>query len=287
MRTVIPALRLLGLMAWLLVLLPLQAVALLARNRVARKIPVLFHRGIARLLGLQIEIRGSVADQAPILFVSNHSSWLDVVVLSTLAPVSFVAKREIAGWPGVGILAKLQTTVFVDRKRASTNDGLSAMRLRLAQGSNLVLFAEGTSGDGNRILAFKSALFSAAGGGEAEGPTPQVQPVSIAYTHLDGLPLGRRGRPRLTWYGKMPLGRHLWAMLGHGPARIVVEFHPPVRLEDFGTRKALAAHCRQAIVASHGRALSGRPLPPVPAVDREAPPAKPAGKEAGAAPQRS
>ncbi|MBT5860971.1 MAG: 1-acyl-sn-glycerol-3-phosphate acyltransferase, partial [Alphaproteobacteria bacterium] len=90
---------------------------------------------------------------------------------------------------------------------------------------------------------------------------PLVQPVSIAYTHLDGFPLGRRSRPRLTWYGKMRLGRHLWGMLGNGPARIAVDFHQPVRLSDLGSRKDLAAHCRQVIVDSHRGAISGRPQP--------------------------
>ncbi len=261
MRTVTPSLRLALLISWLLVLLPFQVVALLLRSRLATLIPLLFHRGVAWLLGLQFDVRGQAAGAGPTLFVSNHSSWLDIVVLSALAPVSFVAKSEIAGWPGVGILAKLQGSVFVARKRASTREGLAAIRTRLAQGFNLVLFAEGTRGDGNRVMAFKTAMFSAAEPAHPDAAAPQVQPVSIAYTHLDGFPLGRRSRPRLTWYGKMRLGRHLWGMLGNGPARIAVEFHPVVRLQEFAGRKELASHCRQAIVASHRLAISGRQPP--------------------------
>jgi 1-acyl-sn-glycerol-3-phosphate acyltransferase len=261
MRQLTPILRVVMLIAWFIVLLPFQILALLFRSGLAKKIPMVFHRGVARVLGLQFDVGGQVANSGPILFVSNHSSWLDIVVLSALAPVSFVAKSEIASWPGVSILAKLQDTVFVARKRAKTRDSLAAICGHLADGANLVLFPEGTRGDGNCILPFKSALFSAAENKGAPNAAPLVQPVSIAYTHLDGFPLGRRSRPRLTWYGKMRLGRHLWGMLSNGPARIAVDFHQPVQLAEFETRKKLATYCRQVIVGSHGGAISGRPQP--------------------------
>jgi 1-acyl-sn-glycerol-3-phosphate acyltransferase len=261
MRHLTPVLRVIMLIAWLFVLLPFQILALLFRSGLANKIPMVFHRGVAWALGLHFDVRGQAASSGPIMIVSNHSSWLDIVVLSALAPVSFVAKSEIAKWPGVSILAKLQGTVFVARKRAKTREGLAAMGARLATGAPLVLFPEGTRGDGNRILPFKSALFSAAENEIDPDAAPWVQPVSIAYTHLDGFPLGRRSRPRLTWYGKMRLGRHLWGMLANGPVRIAVDFHQPVRLSDLGSRKDLAAHCRQVIVDSHRGAISGRPHP--------------------------
>jgi 1-acyl-sn-glycerol-3-phosphate acyltransferase len=261
MQQLTPILRVVMLIAWFIVLLPFQILALLFRSGLAKKIPMVFHRGVARVLGLQFDVGGQVANSGPILFVSNHSSWLDIVVLSALAPVSFVAKSEIASWPGVSILAKLQDTVFVARKRAKTRDSLAAICGHLADGANLVLFPEGTRGDGNCILPFKSALFSAAENKGAPNAAPLVQPVSIAYTHLDGFPLGRRSRPRLTWYGKMRLGRHLWGMLSNGPARIAVDFHQPVQLAEFETRKKLATYCRQVIVGSHGGAISGRPQP--------------------------
>ena len=261
MRQVTPILRVVMLIAWFTALLPFQIIAILFRSGLAQQIPMVFHRGAAWTLGLQFDVRGQVVRFRPILFVSNHSSWLDVIVLSALAPVSFVAKIEISQWPGVGILAKLQGTVFVARKRTNTREGLAAMGERMAQGANLVLFPEGTRGDGNKILPFKSALFSIAEGKDNVSPAPLVQPVSIAYTHLDGFPLGRRSRPKLAWYGKMPLGRHFWAILANGPARIAVDFHQPVRLSDLETRKDLASHCRKVIVESHRRAISGRLQP--------------------------
>src|SRR3546814_8218171 len=105
------------------------------------------------------------------------------------------------------------------------------MTRRLEAGDDLVLFPEGTSGDGNRVLAFKSALFSVAER-RPQGEPLTVQPVSIAYTRLDGLPLGRYLRPFFAWYGDMELGHHLWHAIGLGRVTVMVEFHEPVRSEE-------------------------------------------------------
>ena len=246
------------LVAWTLALLPIQTAALMLRLQAARRIPVLYHRGVARVLRVAVVIEGAVAHPPPVLFVANHSSWLDIVVLSSLAPVSFIAKSEIARWPGVSILAKLQRSVFVVRRPGQAGNSLALVRRRLAAGDNLVLFGEGTSADGNHVLPFKSALFAAAEDGDG-GAEPLVQPVSIAYTHLNHLPLGRRARHRVAWYGRMPLGRHFWRLLGQGQVRVAVTLHPAVRIDAFASRKELAAHCRRQIAASHAAALSGRP----------------------------
>ena len=267
MLNVLRTIRLFALLAWTLVLPPFQLAALLLGLPAAKRIPVVFHRGVLRVLRIELDVRGSPAVDPPVLVVANHSSWLDIVVLSALLPVSFVSKAEIARWPGVSILARLQRSVFIERRRGQTREGLASLQRRLAAGDNLVLFAEGTSGDGNRIAPFKSAMFAAAEAG-AGGMAPLVQPVSVAYTHLNGFPLGRRSRHRLTWYGRMPLGPHLWRMLGNGRVGVAVDFHAPVRITDFASRKELAAHCFRQITASHALALSGRPRPaadPLPA----------------------
>lgn len=249
--------RLIVLLLWTVLLAPLQLASVLLRLPTQRWIPVLYHRVVARVLHLTIEVRGAPARQRPVLFAANHSSWLDIVVLSTIVPASFIAKSEIASWPGFSILAKLQRSVFIERKRGKAKEGVSGIQERLLAADNLVLFGEGGTGDGNTVLPFKSSMFSAAET-VVRGATPLVQPVSIAYTHLDGFPLGRRSRHRLTWYGSMSLPSHLWGVLGQGNARVVVDFHPAVRIGDFPSRKALAAACQKAVAQSHSRALTGR-----------------------------
>jgi 1-acyl-sn-glycerol-3-phosphate acyltransferase len=195
-----------------------------------------------------------------VLFVANHVSYIDIAVLGSLIAGSFIAKAEVARWPLFGWLAKLQRSVFVDRRVGSTAAQRDAMAQRLASGDALILFPEGTSGDGSRVLPFKSALFSAAQTPPPIGPIT-VQPVSIAYTRLDGIPLGRLYRPFFAWYGTMALAPHMWRMLGLGTVEVAVEFHPPTCLADCGSRKALARYCHGRIAGGVAAAISGRPQP--------------------------
>ncbi len=140
---------------------------------------------------------------------------------------------------------------------------------RLEAGDNLFLFPEGTSNDGNGVLPFKSALFAVAAL-KPRGAPLTVQPVSITYTALDGMPMGRALRPFYAWYGDMELPSHLWQALGLGRATVVVQFHDPVTLEDFASRKAMADHCYRKISEGVASALAGRPQRhALPAVERE------------------
>jgi 1-acyl-sn-glycerol-3-phosphate acyltransferase len=193
----------------------------------------------------------------PTLFVCNHTSYIDIEALGAVVPGCFVAKSEVAGWPGFGLLAKLQRTIFVERRAQRTAGQRDVMAERLAAGDNLMLFAEGTSNDGNRVLPFKSALFSVAEQ-PINGSPVTVQPVSIAYTRLDGMPLMRHMRPLFAWYGDMELAGHLWTLLGTGDITVVIEFHSPVTMDQFGSRKALATHCHQVIAAGVSAAIHGR-----------------------------
>jgi len=238
-------------------LIPLQALALGFGWRLRETLPVFYHRVCCRLWGIAVEVRGELASSFPTLLVSNHVSYLDIPVLSTLAPLSFVAKSEVASWPFFGLLAKLQRTVFVDRRRTSTARQRDAIGERLAAGDRLVLFAEGTSDDGNRVLPFKSALFSVAERGGEQGPVT-LQPVSIAYTNLNGLPIGRSLRPFYAWYGDMDLGGHLWTFAGLGRSRVVVTLHPPVGTHEFPNRRVLAQAMHAQVADGVAAALSGR-----------------------------
>ena len=126
----------------------------------------------------------------------------------------------------------------------------------------LILFPEGTSDDGNHILPFKSALLSVAEF-RAKGEPLTVQPVSLTYSRVDGVPIGRHLRPFYAWYGDMDLLGHAAGLVGLGRLTVTVSFHPPVTIDEFGSRKALAQHCYERIVSSHSDALSGRIQPKV------------------------
>ncbi len=243
-------------MTWIMI--PLQALYLLLGARAAERLPVFYHRCVCWLFGVDIVLRGRPERRRPTLFVGNHTSYIDIEVLSSLMPVSFIAKAEVARWPFYGMLARLQRTIFVDRRPQSAGDQRDEIARRLAAGDNLMLFPEGTSNDGNRTLPFHSALFGVAERRlPGDRPVP-VQPVSIAYSELNGFPIGRSLRPLLAWYGDMELAPHLWCFAGLGRVKVVVEFHPTVTIEQFASRKALAQHCHQAIARGVADAISGR-----------------------------
>jgi len=228
--------------------------------RWTRTLPVFYHARCCRILGFRIRVVGTPTSWRPVLFVANHVSYADITVLGSVIAGSFIAKAEVADWPFFGWLAKLQRSVFVDRRVRSTVTQRDAISKRLAVGDALILFPEGTSSDGNRVLPFKTALFAAAEQGKGLSPVV-VQPVSIAYTRLDGMPIGRLYRPLFAWYGAVDLAPHIWSMIGLGTVEVVVEFHPPTFLSDCGSRKSLASYCYARIAGGLAGALFGRPQP--------------------------
>lgn len=245
-----------------LLLMPAQALAVLFDLKFNRTLPVWYHQRCCRIMGFRVEVRGDQSTTHPTLYVCNHVSYLDVMVLGSLIGGSFVAKSEVARWPLFGWLARLQRSVFIERRGHKVAESRDELNQRLESNDDLILFPEGTSGDGNQVLPFKSALFSVAERRPHDQPL-RVQPVSIAYTRLDGVPMGRYLRPLFAWYGDMELATHLWQVAGLGWATVVVEFHPPVTIDAFGTRKNLSDYCQGQVAAGMSAALSGRPQRPL------------------------
>jgi 1-acyl-sn-glycerol-3-phosphate acyltransferase len=249
-----------------LFLIPAQWIAMKLRLPLRKRIPVFYHRLIARVAGIRVTVAGTPTEGG-VLLTPNHSGWLDIITLSSIRPVSFIAKHEIASWPLFGTLARLQEAIFVRRGEKSRVAGdRDIMRERLLAGDALVVFPEGTSTDGNRVRKFKSALFGAAelplGEDEQHHVThPRVQPVSIAYTRLYGIPMGHENRPFFAWYGDMDLAPHIWQAFKRGPIDVIVEFHPPLTVDQCGDRKALAAAAEEAVRRGLSRGLHGAYVP--------------------------
>jgi len=216
-----------------------------------------YYKFMARVLGFQINVRGKPCTTQPLLLVCNHISYLDIVAVGAVAKGEFIARGDMADWPFFGLMAKAGRTVFIDRRRSSTTAARDQIQSRMTPNSTLIMFPESTSGDGNHILPFKSALFTVAEK-DVGGHPITVQPMSIAYTRLNGLPIGVGWRSFYAWYGDMTLGPHLWQALKMGRTTIEIEFHEPVTAAQMGGRKALAAHCQKVSGDGFSRLLSGR-----------------------------
>jgi 1-acyl-sn-glycerol-3-phosphate acyltransferase len=238
-------------------LMPLQRLAVALNLPLAANLPRRYHGWSCRIFGMNIVVRGKPSRSHPTLFVSNHSSYFDILILGSLFNCSFIAKADMIGWPLIGQLAKLQRSVFVDRKPANVGAHSEEVARRLQAGDNLVLFAEGTTSDGNRILPFKSSLLSVAEQAPAD-LNLTIQPVSIVATRLDGMPLGRSMRPLYAWYGDMPLAPHIWAALKAGRLTVEVEFHESFNAHGM-SRKQITTLCEDAVERGVVRAITGRP----------------------------
>jgi len=236
-------------------------------------LPRLWHRFALRLLGIRVHVEGVPAAGRPLLLVANHVSWSDICVLGSLGPYSFVAKADMAAWPVFGMLARLQRSVFVERERTRASH-LQARELgdRLGAGEALVLFAEGTTYDGNGVGPFKSTLFGAAQAALASQPgleTVHVQPVSIAYTRLHGMPMGRFHRTHAAWIGDMDLVPHIGGVLREGGMDVEVRFGDPIPFTRGSNRKEIARLTETEVRRSLAQALrQPRPSSPLPARDR-------------------
>jgi lyso-ornithine lipid O-acyltransferase len=245
---IIVGLKLFALALSSLVLIPLQMLGMHFGWSIIHHLPVMFHRILLKLFNVRVTEKGTPPTDAPTLVVSNHVSWLDIPVIGSLHPLSFIAKSEIETWPVVGLLAKLQRSVFIDRQRrkatAEVNDALAH---RLVKGEAIVLFAEGTTGDGNRLLPFRSSLVGAAQTALMHDNVEQVflQPLAISYAHRNGLPITRRDRPFIAWYGDMDLGPHLKLFVEGHPIDVVVTWGEPIPFN--GDRKRATAAAENAV----------------------------------------
>jgi 1-acyl-sn-glycerol-3-phosphate acyltransferase len=235
-----------------LVLVPLQLFSMktgLYRENLVLRI---WHKVILAALGFRVHVSGAMVEKRPLLIASNHVSWADIMVLGSIVDVSFIAKSEMAGWPLIGGLSKLQRTVFIERERKrKSGEQASEIAARLARNDVMVLFAEGSTGDGNLLLPFKSTLFGAAAMAIGEGAVEHVfvQPVAIVYTRLHGLPMGRQHRRVAAWIGDQDLIPHMGELLAEGAVDVEVCFGEPVEFSAGGSRKEAARLIEQRVSA--------------------------------------
>ena len=259
----------LAIVALTLVLLPFQLIGIAFNLWLQRTIPHLYHRILCALIGVRIREVGRRSTAAPALILSNHVSWLDICVITALAPVVFVAKSEVAGWPVFGWLAKLQRTIFINRQaRHQTGAATREIAARLLGGDAVVLFAEGTSSDGIRVLPFRSSLVGAvhhALGNTTRHTHITVQPMSLAYVGFGGVSMGRGLRERVAWYGDADLIPHLLHVLSSGAVDVTVSWGEATAYDMSADRKAIARAAEKSVRRMTAAALRAAPALQTPA----------------------
>jgi len=226
-------------------------VKLLRKPDIRDRVVCLCYGGILRIVGVRLRVTGALAQGRPLLLVSNHLSYLDIVLLGRMHAVRFTPKSEIGGWPVIGGICRLCDAVFIDRRPEKFMQVRQSVQAVLESGAVVSIFPESTTGNGLHLLPFKSAFFSLA---EGMGHALHVQPAAITYTRIRHLPIDRAQWPQIAWYGDMELVPHLWQLLTLGPIDARLAFLPPVTLAECGDRKALAAHCHRAIAEAIGEA---------------------------------
>ncbi len=199
-------------------------------------------RALCRAMRIKVRIHGTLPAEAERLFlVANHCSYLDIAVLASVLTLSFVSKHDVARWPGIGLLARMIGTIFVNRAKPLSSRALVDSVVRsLERGARVLVFPEGTSTSGQGMLPFKTGLFEAPARAGAV-----IQPLLIRYSALNRRPLTPETRDLICWYDGTAFGEHAWRLLAAGPIEADVFFCRPV--PPSASRKSLAASARSSL----------------------------------------
>ncbi|HEX3982359.1 MAG TPA: lysophospholipid acyltransferase family protein [Acidisoma sp.] len=241
------ALRVTACLAWTFLCALPQAVFIWLPGKPKVWLPRLYWAGCCWCLGLHVRVLGAPMERSlPVVFVSNHSSWLDVLVLGSRLPACFIAKGEVGRWPIISLVARLGRTIYVSRKVTGAARENADIRRRLSVGDSLLLFPEGTTSDGARVMPFRSAFLAV-----AESAVPhRLQPVTVVYDELDYLPVRREDRALFSWFGDMDLAGHFSRLARHRGLRATIILHPPIDPKAGLSRKQLAQQTWHQVAAS-------------------------------------
>lgn len=237
---------------WLIVFVPLQFIWSQLRLPGWHVIPRWFHTLGTIFLGLKVTVMGKPSHGRPTLIVSNHISWTDIVAIGSVADVTFVAKQEVKKWFFVGFMASLQRSVFVDRnRRTDAKRTTTEMANIMAEGEAVLLFAEGQSDVGTHVLPFRSALVGAAQQAmvEAGAKDVMIQPLTIAYTRLQGLPVGRTDRNLIAWIKGKSVKDNIREILTGGVKEVTIAFGEPKPLIAGSDRKVVTKQAENEVRA--------------------------------------
>lgn len=223
--------------------------ALLAKNT------SLFSRWVLRILGVQVigrrvRWKGIRRKKKNYFVLSNHVSYVDILVLASRMPSVFITSIELKNTFPLGLLARFGGSIFVERRSpAKLKSEIRTIAEALGRGVSVVLFPEGTTSDGETVRPFKSALLTAAMETGAD-----ILPVCLRYTRVDDRPLDDKNRDQVFYYGGITFSEHAPRLLSLRSIRVEHFMQRPVATHQYRTRKELAVRAHQLISAAyHGK----------------------------------
>lgn len=221
----------------------------LGRTQAARGVPRVACRFMLAVIGLRCRVTGRAMTHRGAV-VANHAGWVDILTLRAFQDVTFVSKDDVANWPGIGAMARIVGTIFIRRDPKLAAAQQAELAGHIKNGERILVFPEGTSTDGCRVLPFKSTLFQTFFDPDLAGVW--VQPVTVVYTAPEGQD------PRFYgWWGDMDFGPHFMRVLASlRRGRVDIVFHEPLSVADFPSRKALATAAENAVRGGMNQVLS-------------------------------
>ncbi len=223
--------------------MPIQFLLILVKSNLRFFLPLIFHKFLLKILGIRLSIKGKPSERKPLILIGNHCSYLDIIILGSVLPVCFVAKSEIKGWFLFGTLASLQNSIFIDRRNFKALDSLKKISKNLSSNFAIIIFPEGTTNNGKRVLKFRASLFKIF----EDDPTLGLQNFSLCYTHINSMPIDNRMRPNIAWYGEMSLITHLKRLLNYSSIGAKLQFHPTI-VPHGVTRKIISEESREQVI---------------------------------------
>jgi len=221
-------------------------------KNISQKIVQIFHQLVLWLANISVDVIGERnLNNVPKLYVSNHLSYLDIPVLGAIINGRFIAKNEISNWPIIGLLSKVGNTIFINRNLRFLKKNKSIIYDYISEGNNIILFPEGTTSDGIRVLRFKSSLFAS-----LEQKNILIQPIVIKYISINGMPLNRWLKPMIAWYGDMDLKPHLINILKLFSIKTKIILLPPLNGKNYTNRKDMTYTLHHAIDSIYSNELN-------------------------------
>lgn len=249
MHAIIASFKIFLLIIICLITIPFQTISFLflRNSRASFIVPFMFHRSIRFVFGIKLRTQGEIEINKQVVYVGNHLSYLDIILMGSFLRTYFVSKDDVKKWPLLGLLAILSHTIFISRTPAKALQSIEQMKTAINNKRSLIVFPEGTSSSGQEVEPFKSSFFDIFLKNDVK-ENLTIQPFTIGLVKADNHAVRtNKDYDLYAWYGDMDLKPHIWALGKSKGAELIVRFHAPISVKEYKNRKKLSAECYQQV----------------------------------------